>query len=204
MENILIISEDGKTIIGCDKSYCGEIVIPEGIISIAPEAFINSSISKIILPHSLISINYRAFKNCTCLEEAVLNEGIEFIGPQSFEGCTSLSIINLPHSINKIGRYCEGYVFSGCISLKSIIIPEGIKEINNKTFSGCSNLQTITLPSTLESIDYGAFEGCLSLQKVIISGVCKSRCGTPHRRRGVPLFFQFRHTAVVTGNGAVF
>lgn len=175
MDNVLIISEDCSTVIGCDKSYIGEIMVPEGIVNIGDNAFENCSLSKIAVPLSLKKIGRRAFSCCTNLVEVRLNEGIGDISSYAFAGCNSLSKINLPISLSSIGmnNYGEGSVFSGCISLKSIEIPVGINEIPRETFSGCVNLSSIRIPETIRTIGYDAFDNCVSLQKVIISDVIR-------------------------------
>ncbi len=175
MDNVLVISEDGSTIICCDKSYSGVITVPDGINSIGDNAFENCSLSKIVLPSSLKRIGRRAFANCANLVDVVLCEGIVKICPSAFSGCISLSYIYLPISLSDIGKdnYSEGSVFEGCISLESIEIPKGINEIPRRTFSGCVNLSRIRIPETIRTIGYDAFDNCVSLQKVIISDVIR-------------------------------
>ena len=175
MDNVLVISEDGSTIICCDKSYSGVITVPDGINSIGDNAFENCSLSKIVLPSSLKRIGRRAFANCANLVDAVLCEGIVKICPSAFSGCISLSYIYLPISLSNIGKdnYSEGSVFEGCISLESIEIPKGINEIPRRTFAECVNLSSIRIPKTIRTIGYDAFDNCVSLQMVIISDVVR-------------------------------
>lgn len=61
MDNALLYSKDGTTIISCDKSYSGEITVLEGINNIEDNAFENCSLSKIVVPSSLKRIGRRAF-----------------------------------------------------------------------------------------------------------------------------------------------
>lgn len=176
MDNILLFSEDGLTITGCDKSYSGEIVIPKGVINIADNAFDKCSISRIVLPLSLKKIGRRAFAECSNLVEVLLNEGLGEIAPYAFYGCSSLIKIEMPSSLGSLGYniyYSEGGVFEGCVSLKSVEIPKGVTEIPYKTFAGCVNLLSIKLPETIRIIGSDAFENCVSLQKVIISDIVR-------------------------------
>ena len=53
------------------------------------------------LPSSLITIEEEAFAGDTAVEEVVLPEGIETIGPRAFAG-SSLAKINLPDSLTEI------------------------------------------------------------------------------------------------------
>lgn len=176
MDNVLIISEDGTTIISCDKNYSGEVIIPDGIINIGAEAFANSAISKVVFPNSLKKIGRYAFQNCTTLQEVNMNNGIEDIDCFAFADCSSLSIINLPSSIKTLGRYggvLNGNVFLNCISLKTFDIPYGVEYIADRTFKGCSNLKSINVPDTIKGIGSEAFDNCVSLNKVIISDLAK-------------------------------
>ena len=175
MDKVLVISDDGSTIICCNKSYSGVITVPDGINNIGDNAFENCSLSKIVLPSSLNRIGRRAFSGCTNLVEVRLNEGIVSISSYAFSDCNSLSIINLPLSLRTIGsnNYGEGNAFSGCISLESIEIPEGVSEIPIKTFAGCVNLSSIIIPKTIKDIEFNAFDNCVSLQKIIISDIIR-------------------------------
>ena len=179
MDNLLIYSEDHSAIIGCDKSYSGEIIVPEGIICIADNAFENCSISRIVLQSSIKKIGRRAFANCSNLGDAFLNEGLVEIAPLAFYGCNSLVKIKMPSCLGRFGGsgnnifYNEGRVFEGCVSLKSVEIPKGVTEIPCMTFAGCVNLLSIRLPKTVRTIGIDAFENCVSLQKVIISDIAR-------------------------------
>ena len=64
MDNVLIVSEEGTTVISCDKNYSGEIIIPDGIINIGAEAFANCSISRVVFPNTLKKIGRHAFDGC--------------------------------------------------------------------------------------------------------------------------------------------
>lgn len=173
MDSKLKYSKDHKIVIGCDKFYSGEIIIPEGIISIADNAFENCSIRRIVLPLSLIKIGRRAFADNSNLIEVLFNEGLTEIASYAFSGCSSLKIIKLPSLLTKLGdnNYSGGGAFSGCITLNSIEIPKGVTKIPRKTFAGCVNLLSITLPETIRTIDHDAFENCVSLQKVITTDI---------------------------------
>jgi hypothetical protein len=57
----------------------------------------------------------------------------------TFQGCTSLSTVNIPKSVTSIGNYA----FEGCTSLTSINIPESITSIGKEAFQNCSSLTNI-------------------------------------------------------------
>ena len=97
------------------------------------------------------------------LEEVVLNEGLQKIGPFAFNGC-SLPCINLPSTVTEIGDSA----FLGCDSLRNIVFNNGLKKIGVYAFRYCRSLQSIILPSTLVQIGPYAFGECTRLRDVAI------------------------------------
>lgn len=81
---------------------------------------------------------------------------------RAFEGCTSLSQIIIPFSVNFIGDFA----FERCISLKQIVIPSSVKNIGNNSFEGCISLVHISIPSSIISIGKYAFSKCTSLEQI--------------------------------------
>ncbi len=73
----------------------------------------------------------------------------------AFEGCSSLTSVNIPSSVTKIGYRA----FYGCSRLTSVTIPYSVKEIGGQAFYGCSRLTSITIPSSVRSIGRDAFNG---------------------------------------------
>ena len=101
------------------------IVIPEGIISISPDAFEGcDNLSSITLPTSMKNIGNGAFRYCRSLKNITIPNGVKELSSGMFNQCFSLSSICLPESIETIGYDVFYYVES----LKEIIIPKGTKE----------------------------------------------------------------------------
>ena len=57
----------------------------------------------------------------------------------------------------------EQYVFDGCSSLTSINIPNSVTSIGESAFSWCRSLPSIAIPSSVTEIGDGAFYNCSSL-----------------------------------------
>ena len=96
-----------------------------GIEEIPAEFFEDNVLMRTIkLPSSgkLETIRARAFKNCQCLEEIVIPEGVKTIHADCFWGCGSLKKITLPSSLRMIAKNA----LSGCTSLKTIRLPKEI------------------------------------------------------------------------------
>lgn len=80
MNNILILSEDKKSVLSVKDKNVKELVIPHGITSIGDYAFDGCSSMRVIdIPNSVISI-----------------------GKYAFLGCSSLQSIDIPNSVTTI------------------------------------------------------------------------------------------------------
>lgn len=147
------------------------------------------TLESIVIPDSVTTISNYAFSNCTLLKTVTFGENsqLSFIDYCAFEGCRSLTDINIPDSVieiqSSVFKDCVSleYIdlpdalevilhdtFMGCTSLKSIVIPNHVKQIFTNSFSGCTSLESITLPDTLEFIGEGAFRNCSSLESLFI------------------------------------
>lgn len=118
----------------------------------------------------------------------VFDKDVTEIGDHAFEGCTTLTGITLPETVESIGDYA----FSGCINLaadnasanmtrmmypmmvpfrsgeSSFVIPESVTIIGMYAFQGCTGLTSITIPDGVTTIEEGAFQGCTGLTSITI------------------------------------
>ena len=120
-------------------------------------------------------------------------EGVASIGRSAFYGCTSLTSVSIPNSVNEIGEYAfqetpwleqrkeeQGAVYAGrCViackkSLASAIIKEGTERLCDYSFSDCKSLISVTIPEGVTEIGREAFCRCTGLTNVTIpKGVTK-------------------------------
>lgn len=144
-----------------------EIIIPEGIIEIAPDTF-NSCVTlkKVSLPSSLTKIGYQAFSGCNYLSEINLPSNLTIIGEAAFANCVALKTIILPDSLTTI----EKRAFANCSLIKEITIPENVKIISEGLFRDCSRLENIILHKKIEKIEKHAFLSCLNIINVYYPG----------------------------------
>ena len=94
----------------------------------------------------------------------ILQDGLTSIGSYAFEGCRSLTNIEIPNSVTSIGDYA----FMNCSSLTSIEIPSSVTSIGERAFYYCRSLTSIEIPSSVTSIGYAAFQNCSSLTSIEI------------------------------------
>ena len=86
--------------------------------------------------------------------EYAVAEGVTLIDDSAFFGCTGLTAVVLPESLEKIGYVA----FYECSGLKEVQIPGKVCEIGDDVFSNCSALEKIRVDSknaTFSSDTYG-------------------------------------------------
>lgn len=139
------------------------IVIPETVISIGDSAFINSAITDIVIPSEVTVISGYTFKNCVSLKNIILPEGLQEIRSSAFDGCISLTEIDIPDTVTSMGQsvFCKS-------GIESVTIPPKMTAVPNYCFRYCESLKTVILPEGLTKIGDYAFEGCVSLSDVNI------------------------------------
>lgn len=98
------------------------ITIPDCVIGIAPEAFINN-------------LN---------IQSVTFNDKVKFVGDSAFEGCKNLHTVNLNSSLETIDRYA--FAASG---IENIILPSKIKSMGEAIFVDCKKLKFITITEKL-------------------------------------------------------
>lgn len=101
--------------------------------------FRNSTITDITFPSSLLQINSWAFNHCK-IRELNFNEGLITIGDYAFSGCSNLTKINLPNSLEKIGSDAFD------CSITELFIPKNVQELGERAFQS-SALAEITVDS---------------------------------------------------------
>ena len=133
--NAIIETATNKLIQGCNNS-----TIPNTVIIIDQQAFVESNIQSIIIPSNVTSIGLSAFYKCKNLSSVIIESGLTTLGPQAFLGCVGLTSIIIPNSVTTI----DDGAFSQCSGLTSVTIGNGVTSINNQAFDSCTNLTSIT------------------------------------------------------------
>ncbi|MBR3793578.1 MAG: leucine-rich repeat protein [Alistipes sp.] len=109
----------------------------------------------------LQTIGSYTFEGCSSLTSINIPDGVTSIGENAFSGCSSLTFINIPNSVTSIGEDA----FYNCSSLTSINIPDSVTSIGSGAFRYCSSLTSITIPNSVTSIGYCPFGGCSKLRE---------------------------------------
>lgn len=98
------------------------------------------------------------------------------IGNQAFEGCTALTEVTVPNSVETLGTA----VFRGCSGLKTVKFQTDnqmevkIKEIPNETFRWCTGMTSLELPSGIQAIGDQAIMYCFELRSLQLPNTLKT------------------------------
>lgn len=131
------------------------------VVEIADNSFCNSLTEEAILTEGIAYIGNRAFSDCKNLHQVVLPISIEEIGDFSFENCNSLKSVSLPTALKTIG---DG-AFKGT-GLRTIAIPKSVFWVGKGLLAECDSLDHITISENIERIPAKMFENCKNLKKV--------------------------------------
>ena len=136
--------------LGMDGAIKVDVSLPDGLESVAADAFMHSyGLKSIKIPQGLSTIGNRAFYGCHNLAAITADVGNE---TYRAEGNCLLKDID--------GIYGDDeMVVLGCYNSR---IPEGVRYIGGNAFAGQKRLKSITIPSSVEEIygygeEFGAF-----------------------------------------------
>ena len=123
----------------------------------------HDEIEQVVLPDTLKVIDYRAFYGCSGLTEMNLPESLEKTGGWVFAH-SGFSSVTFPEGFTSLGYGA----FYGSDNLKTVILPEGVTSIGENTFRMCPKLESVTIPSSEIEINIKGFQ---EKSKVTIIGV---------------------------------
>ena len=134
---------------GVEHSSTSTLVIPEGITKINVDFKYFKNVTRVKIPSTVEKIE-GCFSEDTYLTEITIPSTVKDISHAAFKNCTSLKTATLNNS-----GTIEGYVFSGCTALTRVNIGTGALVFKgvyyNETvgfrtpFEGCSNLEYINI-----------------------------------------------------------
>ncbi|MDO5141368.1 MAG: leucine-rich repeat protein, partial [Eubacteriales bacterium] len=173
------------------RSNIESVVLPSTLEKIGENAFRGTKLKEIVIPDSVTDIGAETFCNCASLKKVVIGSGLELIHVGLFENCDSLEEVVIPGngSVTRI----EYDAFSGCTSLSKIALPDTIEFFNPDaglestawyknlpdeevyigkvlyTYKGTVPKGTkVTVKPGTAFINYGAYDGQTGVSEVIL------------------------------------
>lgn len=165
-----LVYQDGlllrdSSLLWCNPSKSGEVIIPEGIAFCSFWAFADcSNPISLTLPNSFSNLNfidlgdsaYRAITHLT------LSSSITHIDKYSLSGLYNLESIVIPNTVKTISEE----TFIHFKHLKNVVLPDSLKTIGDRAFMWCTGLESIKIPNGVTSIGDNAFQFCISLKEI--------------------------------------
>ena len=133
--------------------------------------------SEVFIPEGVVTLSQNAFVNASNVRVIYLSSTVRYIEDGCLEGCATLESVK--HGENGNEYIQEGvYVsFDGsriCFVNKDligkVIVPEGVTVIEAKKFQDREFITELVFPSTLTEIGRQAFSGCVMLRSVEFNG----------------------------------
>lgn len=115
--------------------FQGELVIPEGTLSIDESAFASNSFSSVIFPSTIKRIGNSAFYENARLDSIMFPEGLMTIEKDAFTACSTLLSVDFPSTLLSIGSGA----FARCYGVSSITCKaEQVPNVMSGAFDGIS------------------------------------------------------------------
>lgn len=140
----------------------------------------NHNIKNVVFDCSNVeAVTDSAFYNCTSLTTIELPHSVKQIGTASFEGCKSIAEFRMPQELDNI-KPCA---FKNCQSLSGLAFERNLKVIGSEAFLGCTSLTTLNITAGIDSIANSAFNKCTGITTLNIADADSSiivGCDTRH------------------------
>ena len=167
------IRQKDQTIV-CEVGKDKEVVIKEWKVN---DSIKSLSIPKELRIGNQLCKVTRIESNCICGGKKLSKISIDCtnltsIGKNAFRGLTNLKTVQLKNAAKL--QYIPDGCFQGCKSLSRIEIPKGVKKIGRKAFYRCSNLKKVSIKTKkLTYVGSKAFVKCHKDLKIIVPNAKK-------------------------------
>jgi lysophospholipase L1-like esterase len=156
------LTEIGKNVFLSNTSI-GDVVVPEGVITLGENAFNSSSLTSVMLPNSLTTIVFRAFRGTSNLTALTIPNSVTTIGDQVWHS-SGLTDIVFSNSVTSVGTH----TFYSSGNLATATLGSSMPAITNRMFYN-TKVAELTLPASITSFDEGSWTGS-SITKLIVEG----------------------------------
>ena len=101
------------------------------------------------ITYSIVKIDSSAFYGCSSITSVTLPSTLNIIRYKAFMNCSGISgSLSIPNNVTKI----EAYAFFDCWHITEVIIGNGVRNIGDYAFFGYTNVTSVTIGTSLLSI----------------------------------------------------
>lgn len=157
------VSEETLTIVG--SGAMTDFREPE----MAPWYPYREEVTTLVLPEGLTNVGDLAFFEFKYLEVIQLPSTVERVGRYAFAHCENVRMLTLSPVLKEV----EDGAFSDCWKLTSLRLPDGLQTIGTKGFYRCEAITSVTVPASVTEIGVSAFGYCKSLVSADVRAAIK-------------------------------
>ncbi len=182
----VLISADRGTLMFCPFGKAGKYTVPNGIHTIAYEAFADcEQLTDVIFSESVTYVEYEAFRHCTALQTVTLSDGL-FTYDTCFTDCPALTTVILPASVTRVYPENLNRAFGDCPAFTTVRADANnpaYRDVDGVLFSKnaktlvwfpCGKTSEVTVAASVLNIGPGAFAHCKHLTAVHLpEGIAK-------------------------------
>jgi len=152
---------EGNAFTGCRKIR--KLVCPDSLRSVASFTFYGLHLTEPVYNRSGSTLYHWPVD----AQETIcrLPKGVKRLAVGAFHECAVLEEIILPEEMEELGpmRFLE-------MRIRRIVIPESVRIIRKQAFWNCSELEAVVLMSAVTEIQYGAFYRCPKVRLTLPTG----------------------------------
>lgn len=124
----------------------------------------NSTLKKVTFADGIKVIPQYFLNNITTLTEIEIPASVQKIGDHAFADCSNLTAVTFKEQAASKLTTIDTSAFEGCSLMTLSKLPEGVTTINASAFKNCENIEFAELPEGLTTIGKSAFENCVGVQ----------------------------------------
>ena len=124
----------------------------------------NSTLRKVTFADGIQVIPQYFLNNITTLTKIEIPASVQKIGDHAFADCSNLKTVTFKEQDASKLTTIDTSAFEGCSLMKLSKLPEGLTTINASAFKDCKKISLTDLPTGLITIGNAAFENCTMLR----------------------------------------
>ena len=124
----------------------------------------NSTLKKVTFADGIQVIPQYFLNNITTLTKIEIPASVQKIGDHAFADCSNLKTVTFKEPADSKLTTIDTSAFEGCSLMTLFKLPEGVTTINASAFKDCKKISLTDLPTGLITIGNAAFENCTMLR----------------------------------------